>query len=86
MWTLQIKPAAKKIFDKFDQHTQKKISKYLYEKVIKDPYSFGKPLSANLVGYWRYRVGDYRIICEIKNKELIIFVVEVDHRSKIYDR
>lgn len=44
----------------------------------------GKALSGNKAGFWRYRVGDYRIICDIEDEELVILVVEVNHRSKVY--
>ena len=44
----------------------------------------GKALSSNKTGFWRYRVGDYRIICDIEDAVLVILVVEVNHRSKVY--
>lgn len=49
-----------------------------------DPRSSGKALSANLKGAWRYRVGDYRIIAEIKDDEVLILEVAVGHRRDIY--
>jgi mRNA interferase RelE/StbE len=51
---------------------------------LKNPRDFGKSLQGDLSDLWRYRVGDYRIICEIKDEELIILVVAIGHRSKIY--
>lgn len=56
------------------------------EKVgqLEDPRAIGKALSANLRGFWRYRVSNYRIICEIDDDKLIICVVEVNHRKNIY--
>lgn len=75
-------PEAEKQFAKLDKPIQKRIKKYLDE--IKDPRSRGKALIGNLLGIWRYRVGDYRILCKIKDEELIILVLEVGHRSKIY--
>lgn len=75
-------PEAEKQFAKLDKPIQKRIKKYLDE--IEDPRSRGKALIGNLLGIWRYRVGDYRILCKIKNEELIILVLEVGHRSKIY--
>ena len=50
-----------------------------------NPIMFGKPLSANLKGFWRYRVEDYRIICDVRDKELVVLVVKIGHRSKVYD-
>ncbi|MCF7988494.1 MAG: type II toxin-antitoxin system RelE/ParE family toxin [Methylovulum sp.] len=44
----------------------------------------GKSLKGNLAGYWRYRVGDYRIICQIQEAELIILVIELGHPKDVY--
>lgn len=85
-YTLKIKPSAQKIFEKLDKFIQKRIAAYLYNKVVKNPRKLGKALSANYAGYWHYRIGDYRVICEIKDKELIIFVLEIGHRSEIYEK
>lgn len=49
-----------------------------------DPYQFGKPLKGDRSGIWRYRVGDYRILCQIENQALIVLVVAVGHRKNIY--
>ena len=51
---------------------------------LDNPRSMGKALSSNKTGFWRYRVGDYRIICDIEDAVLVILVVEVNHRSKVY--
>ena len=51
---------------------------------LEDPRERGKSLVGNLIGFWRYRVGDYRILCRIKDEELIISVVEVGHRREVY--
>ena len=52
---------------------------------LSDPRSKGKMLVGDLKGFWRYRVGDYRLICRIHDEELEILVVEVGHRKEIYD-
>ncbi|MBR7153217.1 MAG: type II toxin-antitoxin system RelE/ParE family toxin [Candidatus Methanomethylophilaceae archaeon] len=59
------------------------ISKHLVDS--ENPFMSGKALSGDKTGFWRYRVGDYRIICRIDRGKLIILVVEVGHRSNIYD-
>ena len=51
---------------------------------FENPRQLGKNLKGNLKGYWRYRIEDYRVICEIKDKEFIILVVEVAHRREAY--
>lgn len=48
------------------------------------PRSTGKPLTGNLAAYWRYRIGDYRVICEIHDNELIVVAVDIGHRSNVY--
>lgn len=78
---------ALKSLKKLDKPIQKLIINYMdnIEK-LEEPRARGKALSANLKGFWRYRVSDYRIICEIKDNELIICVVDIDHRKKIYKK
>lgn len=51
---------------------------------MEDPRSRGKAMTGNYAGYWRYRVGDYRIICDIVDKQLLILALEVGHRREIY--
>jgi mRNA interferase RelE/StbE len=50
-----------------------------------DPRAFGKPLRGGMHGLWRYRVQDYRLICELLDGELVVILVKVGHRSKVYD-
>ena len=72
---------------KIDKPVQKKIFDYMDEVAkLDDPRVRGKALVGNLAGFWRYRVGDYRVLCRIKENELIIFVVEVGHRKEIYEK
>lgn len=51
---------------------------------LEDPRDAGKALTGNLRTYWRYRVGDYRVICEIRDTELVIVAVEIGHRREVY--
>ena len=53
---------------------------------LEDPRSRGKALTGNLAGVWRYRVGDYRILCDINDGRLVILVVDVAHRREVYKR
>ena len=79
--------AAMKAFEKLD----KSISSMIYAWVesnlegCSDPRVHGKALSANRKGQWRYRIGDYRLIAELRDKELIILTLAVGHRSSIYN-
>jgi mRNA interferase RelE/StbE len=72
---------------KLDKQVQREIIKYLDEKIAPqdDPRVFGEPLTANLKGLWRYRVGDYRLICKITQSRLHILVIKVGHRKKVYE-
>ena len=59
-----------------DRHAQKRILDYLTERIedCKNPRHFGEALVANLSGLWRYRVGDYRILCEIQDDVVVVLV------------
>jgi len=83
---IQYSDVAKKQFIKLDKSVQKRIKKYLEEvATLENPRSRGKCLVSNLSGYWRYRIGDYRIICQVKDDALLIDVVFLGHRKKIYE-
>lgn len=76
---------AKKQFKKIDNSVKKQIVDFLAEvEKLENPRVRGKALVGNLRGLWRYRVGAYRIFCEIRDQELIILVVEIGHRREIY--
>ncbi len=72
--------------EKFDNSTKFIILKWIKKHLMncEDPKSFGKGLKANLKAYWRYRIGSYRLLVEIKENELVIIAIDVEHRSKIY--
>ena len=78
-------PAASKQFSRLDKPTQSRIKKYMSTIASLDnPRSRGKALTSNLSGLWRYRVGNYRILCRIHDDRLIITVIEIGHRSTVY--
>ncbi len=86
-WVLRHSAKFNKSLSKLDPQTQRKISRYLSEILyLDDPRIVGAGLSGNLAGYWRYRVGDYRIFVQIVENELIVIALDVGHRSKIYRR
>lgn len=75
-----------KAFKKLDKQTQKIIKAWI-EKNLMDcgnPRLHGKGLTAGRSGQWRYRAGDYRILAEIRDNELILVLIDVGHRSRIY--
>lgn len=78
---------AERQLSKLDRPVQNRIKTYLQNIAeLKTPTSKGKALQGNFAKYWRYRVGDYRLICQIKNSELIIVVVKIGHRREVYKR
>lgn len=86
-WTIKFDEFAAKQIKKLDKSIAKKILNYLKTKVMKgDPLALGKPLLGEMDGLWRYRVENYRIICKIQNKELIVLVLRLGHRKNIYEK
>lgn len=69
-WTLRITETAKRQLKKLDRST------------AQNPRRRGKGLNANLTGLWRYRVGDYRLICDVQDGEMVVLVLQVAHRSQ----
>lgn len=86
-WACRFTESAKRELSKLDRQGQKDIITYLETRIAsdQDPRRFGKPLKADLSGLWRYRVRDYRILCQIKDDVLLVLVVSVGHRKDIYD-
>ena len=84
-WQIEFEKKADKQFSSLDFPIQKKIIRYLRERVMDTPTSFGKELTGDKTGLWRYRVEDYRIICKFQDDRFVILVIEVGHRKEIYD-
>ncbi len=87
-WTVEIDPFAQKQLRKLDRSVQKRLLDWLFERIedCKNPRHFGEPLRGDLDGLWRYRVGDYRILCEIQDQKLIVLALAIGHRRDIYAR
>ncbi len=75
-----------KEFKKLDRYTQRMIKGWIDKNLVgeKNPRRHGKGSVANRSGYWRYRIGDYRLICEIDDGRLVILALSVGHRREIY--
>ena len=86
-WSIEYDPGALKDLKKLDRPIQREILDYMDHRVAAapSPRNFGKPLRGSKYRLWRYRVRDYRIICELQDKRLVVLVVAVGHRSTIYD-
>lgn len=74
-------------FKKLDRYTQRMIKAWIEKNLINciNPRQHGKGLTANRSGQWRYRIGDYRLICEINDNKLVILALSVGHRRDVYD-
>jgi mRNA interferase RelE/StbE len=86
-WSYSFSEAARKDLFKLDRQGQKEILRYLDSRIATDadPRRFGRGLRADLAGVWRYRVGDYRILCHIRDRQLLVLVIAVGHRKNVYD-
>lgn len=86
-WDYSFTSKARKELKKLGHEPTRKIIKFLDERVQRtdDPRQFGKALRGDLGEYWRYRIENYRLLCELKNDTLIILVVKVGHRRDVYD-
>lgn len=85
-WVYRFDERALKELRKLGRQAQRDIIAYLDERIAsgEDPRRFGKGLKGGLAGLWRYRVGDCRILCQIRDEELLVLVVAVGHRKDIY--
>lgn len=75
-----------KEFRKLDKYTQRMIKAWIEKNLVNclDPRQHGKGLTSNKSGQWRYRIGDYRLICLIEDNKLIITTLTIGHRIDIY--
>ncbi|MGP1588485.1 MAG: type II toxin-antitoxin system RelE family toxin [Oribacterium sp.] len=86
-YDVELSERFKKDYRKLDKYTQKIIRGWINKHLVDttDPYAHGKGLTGNRKGQWRYRIGDYRLICVINDNELIILALTVGHRREIYE-
>jgi len=86
-WKIEFDPAARRELDKLDSVTVKRILRFLHERValLDDPRSIGEALKGSKLGdFWKYRVGDYRIITRIEDGKLLILVLKIGNRRDVY--
>jgi len=75
--------------DKLDRQVAKRILKFLNQRVrtLDNPRSIGEALRGSKLGeFWKYRVGDYRLICSIEDRRVLILVLRIGHRREVYER
>ena len=85
-WKIEFTDTANKQLKKLDKQSSKRLLTWIEDRIpnCSDPKLWGEALQANRKEQWRYRVGDYRIICEIQNHILIVRVIEIGHRCEVY--
>jgi len=85
-WRIEFEEAAKKEFARLDRQAQIGIQRFLRERIAtdEDPRRFGGPLRLNLSGLWKYRIGDYRVVCDIQEETVLVLVLCVGHRRTVY--
>jgi mRNA interferase RelE/StbE len=86
-WTIEFAPQASRELDALDPQHRRRILKFLAERLckLKDPRSLGAALRGTRLGeFWKYRVGDYRLICRIEDDRVLILVLRIGHRREVY--
>ena len=85
-WTINYSDSALKELRKLDRQNAKRILDFMDTRiaVLDDPRDRGKALTGPLGALWRFRVGEYRVICDIQDAELIILVIKVGNRKDVY--
>ena len=85
-WVIEYTATAEKQLRKLDRQIARRILDYLDERIapLEDPRTRGKALSGPLGELWRYRIGDYRVICAVLDDRMLILVLEVGHRGSVY--
>lgn len=86
VWTIDYTDTAKTQLRKLDKQAARRILDFMDERIgdRDDPRSTGKALTGPLGGLWRYRVGDFRVICDIQDGTLRVLVVQLGNRREVY--
>jgi len=86
-WKIELTPLAEKNLDKLDRQVARRILSFLHGRLalLDDPRSLGEALKGSELGeFWKYRVGDYRIISRIEDETVMIFVIRIGNRREVY--
>lgn len=85
-WTIRYAKSVRKAVEKLAPQTRRRIRDYLENRMaaLDDPRELGKPLKGGLSQLWRYRVGDFRVICELHDDALVVLVIRIGHRRDVY--
>jgi mRNA interferase RelE/StbE len=85
-WGIDYTQTARKQLTELDKPVARQILDFMDERVAKqeDPRTLGKALTGPLGALWRYRVGDYRVVCEVRHSAVTVLVIRIGHRSEVY--
>jgi mRNA interferase RelE/StbE len=83
-WRIEFTPAAAKQLKKIGPESGRRITEFLRKHVSIDPRRRGKALKGTLREFWRYRVGNYRVLARIEEQKFIVLVVRIGHRKEVY--
>jgi len=86
-WSVEFLPEAARELRKLDRQVAARLLQFLDKRVrdAHDPRSIGEPLRGERFGtYWKYRVGDYRLICSIQDQRVVVTVVRIGHRRDVH--
>lgn len=85
-WKIEYTETARRQLRKVDKSVARRILDYMDQRVapLADPRTIGKALHGVLGDLWRYRVGEYRVLCELRDRELRVLVVQIGNRKEVY--
>ena len=88
-WKIEFQPEAEKELSRLDAQTARRILRFLHERIMpsENPRAYGEALRGPMLGkYWKYRVGDYRLVCDIRDQVVTIVVLRIGHRREVYKK
>lgn len=86
-WKIEFSEGAKKSIGKLDRQVASRIVRFLSERVaaLDDPRSIGEALTGSTLGeFWKYRVGDWRLVCSIQDDKVVVYVLKIGNRREVY--
>ncbi|MDR1059783.1 MAG: type II toxin-antitoxin system RelE/ParE family toxin [Clostridiales bacterium] len=85
-WRLQYSDKARKQLRRLDAPQRAIVLSWMDKNIdgCENPRAHGKGLTADRSGEWRYRIGDYRVLCDIQDARLVVLAFNIEHRSKVY--
>ena len=85
VWKVEFSPVAEKQFSKLDRAVQRRIRSFIMDRMEQEnPRLLGQALHGELGEFWKYRVGDYRLVCELIDSRLVVLVVKIGNRKQVY--